>query len=1139
MTRSLKRTSGGRSEKSETVSKFIAAFREISGATVGALELNRELNSILDELTETLGFEFATVALVDEYRRIIETVRGKNLPLSPRDSFKYSLNSENIHAEIVRSGATKILREFDPKHEPLSHERLGFGDATRVFTPIVNGQNIVGVICAGCSKAEESKRITHKNISAVVNLGIDRGNKIAICRPFVLLEVIAKHAIGIIDADSASIHIYHNNEPLLEATAGRATREFLHRHPPSATGIGAIAMQTQKAQWIDDEEYLSSSHEGLYLEGIRAFAAFPLAFGREVRGILYVHFWKNHRITEEESELEGAFAQQMEVAIKNSLLMKDVADYAENAWTCLGLQKVINSLAARPNLPDVIDEVAKSALNLLGADSVNLYSYIESERRFLFPPVMAGAFVNFQLMKTQIEPGDIIWKIVDQEESLFISDAQNEPMITGPRVDGLTQARFVQREKILSLAALVLKGGPENEIVGLMFVNYRHQREFSEGDRRVMSALGASAALAIQTVRLHHQVQQDLNRRNIELEALREIDKKICSTPAPNLLELRELILQKAVEVMDAAQGSIWNVDTTKEKLFLEAIWPPGSAPTYDVLSFKDQPVGTAARNGRFMLNGGNNELAFPFNEIEGSRYVLNITFKNGKAFHEKDRILLETFAVLATTAGHIVRDYRELNQQIQSFKSLCLIEARIQNAENDLETLLQMLATGITAQQGLGFSRAMVFLVEDTSGTMLRGITAVGGSVKQEAESIWSLLEQQAKHILNSGKEETDVLDQLLKEAETHATSVRNKIIQRIPLAEAVRNISLSLKDDIGVIRKTLQEGRVQIVAHGEPDFLRSLEPFRETKAYICVPLIGKNKKQIGIVVVDNRFLPSERSIDRAKIHSLEAFAGVAVMSIENARLREAYKSEAIQAQDRAKAFREVLVETAHEFRSPLQNLLGRLVKLERDIRMVPSARNHLSGIENEIYRAKKVMADSLAFGASIDYNFGLSSLRSVLEDVVREFENRAEERNIRIILWDNAKNLPEIEMDAQRIRQVLTNVLDNAIKYSFNARSIHIRGHDSASEVRIQVQDKGIGIPLEQQRQIFKEFTRQVVVDPKRFIPGTGIGLKVANDIALAHAGCIEVSSIPFLDDPTKQGPEFGHTVTFTIVLPKKRKK
>jgi signal transduction histidine kinase len=116
--------------------------------------------------------------------------------------------------------------------------------------------------------------------------------------------------------------------------------------------------------------------------------------------------------------------------------------------------------------------------------------------------------------------------------------------------------------------------------------------------------------------------------------------------------------------------------------------------------------------------------------------------------------------------------------------------------------------------------------------------------------------------------------------------------------------------------------------------------------------------------------------------------------------------------------------------------------------------------------------------------------------------------------------KLLPEIRGDAERLRQVLTNLVDNAIKYSPAGSEVEVHAYREDGRVRIDVRDRGPGIAKEDQKLIFEKFGRVTGAGATR--PGTGLGLFIARSIAEAHGGALEVHSAP------EQG------ATFTLELP-----
>ena len=96
----------------------------------------------------------------------------------------------------------------------------------------------------------------------------------------------------------------------------------------------------------------------------------------------------------------------------------------------------------------------------------------------------------------------------------------------------------------------------------------------------------------------------------------------------------------------------------------------------------------------------------------------------------------------------------------------------------------------------------------------------------------------------------------------------------------------------------------------------------------------------------------------------------------------------------------------------------------------------------------------------------------------------------------------------DRERLRQVLQNLVDNAVKYSPARGDVHVSAHQEDGVVRIAVTDEGPGIPAEDQRLIFEKFGRSNAGGAK---PGTGLGLFISRSIAEAHGGTLAVESEP----------------------------
>ncbi len=228
-----------------------------------------------------------------------------------------------------------------------------------------------------------------------------------------------------------------------------------------------------------------------------------------------------------------------------------------------------------------------------------------------------------------------------------------------------------------------------------------------------------------------------------------------------------------------------------------------------------------------------------------------------------------------------------------------------------------------------------------------------------------------------------------------------------------------------------------------------------------------------------------------------------------------------------------------AHEFRSPLNIILNKLTVLKYKFdNQSQEIRDLAKEMEEQAYRAKQLLDNALTFDIPVAYNFQESHLGSLFQSAAQEFTARAAERKIHIVVKDSAKYLPKIYMDSERIAQVITNLLDNAVKYSFKGENIYVTGTETASTVKFSIESRGTGIPEKFRDTIYEPFKRKVVEDKTRFIAGTGLGLPITKQIINMHKGNVNFTSVSFLSDLNRQEAEYGHIVTFIVELPKIKK-
>jgi len=204
-------------------------------------------------------------------------------------------------------------------------------------------------------------------------------------------------------------------------------------------------------------------------------------------------------------------------------------------------------------------------------------------------------------------------------------------------------------------------------------------------------------------------------------------------------------------------------------------------------------------------------------------------------------------------------------------------------------------------------------------------------------------------------------------------------------------------------------------------------------------------------------------------------------------------------------------LADASHELRTPLTILCGELEELTNDARLDPKQRERTFSLMSEALRLSKIV-EQLLMLSRLDAGEAIVEWRQFdLAELVRSTAEQmnllAEDKNISI--RGNASEAVLIEGDRSRLKQVLVNLLDNAIKYTPAKGSITWAVRRSDNRAVLEIADTGIGIPAEALPHIFERFYR---VDKARSDgESIGLGLAIAKSILTAHGGEVEAESTP----------------------------
>ncbi len=322
------------------------------------------------------------------------------------------------------------------------------------------------------------------------------------------------------------------------------------------------------------------------------------------------------------------------------------------------------------------------------------------------------------------------------------------------------------------------------------------------------------------------------------------------------------------------------------------------------------------------------------------------------------------------------------------------------------------------------------------------------------------------------------------------------------------------------GVTRRIISTGQPVVV--NDVDSAEGTNPVLVAagiKSYAGVPIKAK-EAIIGVLFVHSIRLNAFAE----KMNLLVAFANQAAIAIENARLfNEASTVGALREADRLKT--ELLANVSHDLRTPLTSIKGYTTTIMRHFEKLTDEekRDFLHEIDQASDRLTELIENLLQLSkleaGGFPMNKELVGVDSILANAIEDMEQKAAGRLFGLHLQPS---LPLVEADPRRIRQVVDNLLGNAVKYSAEGARILLECEANDQNIIARVHDEGIGISPQELDKIFERFYQASSSSQNHKAGGVGLGLAICKGIIEAHGGRIWAES------------ELGRGSTFTFTLP-----
>ena len=831
--------------------------------------------------------------------------------------------------------------------------------------------------------------------------------------------------------------------------------------------------------------------------GFRTVLAVPILRNGEPIGAFGL--WRRivEPFTDKQVELIKGFADQAVIAIENVRLFNELEARNRDLTQALERQtatsEILRVISQSPrDVQPVFDTIAAAALKLCSASSANVFTF-------------DGALVHLAaLVNLTPEGADVVRSLWPRPPSrdtaatraiLTSSVVAIPDVISDPDFAATAAAVAGNFRSILSVP-LMRDGRP----IGAIAVGRPEAGPFPDSQIALLRTFADQAVIAIENVRLFNELEgrnRDLTEALEQQTATSEILRAISQSPT-DTQPVFDIIGERAEKLCDAEISLVSIVDgdliklvalhgenpegtavirrffpvpLTAETITARAIRRCSVVHVADVMADPDYEAKDVAREGGFR-----GSLGVPM--LREGRVIgaIFVSRRTPGLYTDSQVELLKTFADQAVIAIENVRLFtelgartRELTRLVSELKALGEV-GRAVSSTLDLETVLSTIVSRATELAGMD-----------------------GGS-------IWEY-------------------DEAREEFHLHATN-------RLPdeLVEVLR--ATPIRKGEGALGRLAVTGEpVEIPDIADEQSYQSR--LRETlvrcgyRSVLTVPLLREDRL-LGALAVNRK---SAGDFAPQVVELLKTFATQSALAIQNARLfREIeVKSRELEVASRHKS--EFLANMSHELRTPLNAIIGfsevlseRMFgeineKQAEYLGDILESGRHLLSLINDILDLSKIEAGRMELEpAEFD-------LPNVIENTLILVRERAARRGVALGQAVDER-LGTIRADERKVKQVLLNLLSNALKFTPEGGNIDVRAAIRDGVAEISVKDSGVGIAAEDQEAVFEEF-RQVGTASRK-VEGTGLGLAISRRFVELHGGRIWVESAP------------GAGTTFTFTLP-----